>query len=69
MKALPKFEKWASLFSGKIFVKIAAYVDESGRHDKTGRQEGAAQIIVAGWVDWADNHPSPKQAWNILKPC
>ena len=35
-------------------MKIAAYIDESGRHDKTGRAVGSGQIVVCGWVDWAD---------------
>jgi hypothetical protein len=36
-------------------VKIEAYVDESGRHDRTGKQKGSGQIVVSGWVDWRDN--------------
>jgi hypothetical protein len=33
--------------------KLIAYVDESGRHDKTGKQKGSGQIILAGWLDWS----------------
>jgi len=36
-------------------VKLAAYVDESGRHDRTGKQKGSGQIVVSGWVDRRDN--------------
>ena len=35
-------------------MKLTAYIDESGRHDKTGRQRGSGQIIMAGWLDWSD---------------
>lgn len=51
------FKEWASLFSGEIFVKVVAYIDESGRHSKTASQPGSGQIVVAGWAD------SPKN-WN-----
>jgi hypothetical protein len=50
-RAKKEFAEWASLFSGKIFVKIAAYLDESGSHDKTGKEKNSGQIVVCGWVD------------------
>ena len=34
---------------------MVAYIDESGRHDKTGKQTGSKQIVVAGWVDRREN--------------
>jgi hypothetical protein len=52
-----EFSQWASLFSGEIFVKIVAYADESGTHDKTGVQKGSREAIIAGVAalreDWA----------------
>ncbi|HUD49804.1 MAG TPA: DUF3800 domain-containing protein [Candidatus Baltobacteraceae bacterium] len=50
-RAQAEFIAWASLFSGQTFVKLVAYIDESGRHDKTGQQPGASQIVVAGIAD------------------
>jgi hypothetical protein len=49
--AADEFSEWASMFSGEIFVKLAAYIDESGRHDKTGRLVGSARH------DGGDNLP------------
>jgi hypothetical protein len=43
-----RFKEWASLFSGKLFVKIVAYADESGTHDKTGVQKGAREMSIGG---------------------
>jgi Protein of unknown function (DUF3800) len=54
-RASSSFAEWASLFSGELFVKAVAYVDESGTHDRTGVKKGAAQVVVAGLVDWRDN--------------
>jgi len=55
---LSDFAKWASLFSGKIFVNIAVYVDESGIHDKTGQLPGSEMVIVGGYgasiEDWSE---------------
>src|ERR1700683_3467762 len=53
------FNEWASLFSGGIFVKAAiVYVDESGTHDKAGKEKGSENPIVAGIAAppsvWAD---------------
>jgi hypothetical protein len=48
------FKEWASLFSGKLFVKVVAYIDESGTHDETGRQKGSTVAVVAGLVDHRD---------------
>lgn len=60
------FEQWAALFSGKLFVNLVAYLDESGRHDKTGKQEGSGQIVVAGWLDWVDNWTVFCREWQTV---
>lgn len=65
-KSLHPFKEWASLFSGKIFVKLAAYIDESGRHDKTGQKEGSAQIIIGGWVNQINAWPGFCQKWQTV---
>ncbi|HXR47544.1 MAG TPA: hypothetical protein VN784_08890 [Candidatus Limnocylindrales bacterium] len=54
-RAKKEFAEWASLFAGTLFMKVVAYIDESGRHDRTGKREGSGQIVIAGWVDWKDN--------------
>ena|ERR1035437_1122022 len=65
-EAADQFAQWASLFSGNLFVKIAAYLDESGRHDRTGRQKGSAQIVVAGWLDWRENWTVFCKEWEAV---
>jgi Protein of unknown function (DUF3800) len=50
-----QFSEWASLFSGKLFVKVVAYIDESGTHDKTGALPGSSEVVIAGLVDWRDD--------------
>ena len=49
-KAVRQFEEWASLFDGKIFVNIIAYVDESGTHDPSGKHKGSREAMVAGYA-------------------
>ena len=50
-----QFAEWASLCSGKRFVKVVAYVDESGTHDRTGALKGSSEVVIAGLVDWRDD--------------
>jgi hypothetical protein len=40
-----QFREWASILPGKLLVMLAAYADESGTQDRTGRM---AKIAVAG---------------------
>jgi len=47
-------------------VKLAAYIDESGRHDKTGQKQGSASIIVGGWVDKYENWPEFCRKWQAV---
>jgi len=48
-----EFKAWASLFSSEVFVKLVAYVDESGTHSGPGSEV----LIIGGWValrdEWA----------------
>lgn len=47
-------------------MKIAAYVDESGRHDRTGKQKNSGQIVVCGWVDWRSNWIAFCRQWIVV---
>jgi hypothetical protein len=50
-QAEKEFAEWASLFSGSdLFVKIVAYVDESGTHDETGQAKGATEAVLGAVV-------------------
>jgi len=60
------FREWSSLFSGELFVKLVAYLDESGRHDRAGKQKGSEQIVVAGWLDWRENWEAFCQEWSAV---
>jgi hypothetical protein len=57
MQAVRRFREWSSLFSGRLFVMLVAYGDESGTGDKTGRKQGTAEATMAGLVasveEWA----------------
>lgn len=64
--SLHPFTEWASLFSGKLFVNLVAYVDESGRHDRAGKEKGSGQIVVAGWLDWRDNWAVFCREWQTV---
>jgi hypothetical protein len=50
------FAEWASLYGGKIFVDIVAYVDESGTHDITGKLRGSREAVIGGYA-------APKGEW------
>jgi hypothetical protein len=51
-----RFAQRASLFSGKLFVNLIAYADDSGTHDETGRQTGSEAPVFGGYIgdikDW-----------------
>lgn len=47
-QAAKEFAEWASLFSGRLFVKIVVYADESGTHDPTGAKKGSREGIIGG---------------------
>jgi hypothetical protein len=42
--------EWAAQFSGKIFVSIVAYLDESGTHDESAKMLGSEVPIIAGYM-------------------
>jgi hypothetical protein len=54
------------LFSGENFVNVVAYVDESGRHDKTGKQPGSERIVVSGWVDRPRDWTTFCEQWQVV---
>ena len=60
------FKEWASMFAGKLFVKIAAYIDESGTHDRTGAIKGSRQVIVVGLVAWRDDWAKFCDDWQAV---
>jgi hypothetical protein len=64
--AAKEFGQWAQMLSGEIFVKIAVYIDESGRHDQTGSQKGSGQIAICGWVDWWENWANFCREWGMV---
>lgn len=35
-------------------MKVVAYIDESGTHDKTGKSKGSKVVVIAGLVAWRD---------------
>ena len=47
-------------------MKITTYIDESGRHDKTGKQGGSGQIVVAGWADSPKNWVKFCREWQAV---
>src|SRR6266404_6314054 len=47
-KAGAEFAEWASLFPEGVFVHLVVYADESGTHDKTGKEPGAREATIAG---------------------
>ena len=40
------------IFLRRAFVKVVAYIDESGTHDKTGKRQGSAVAVICGLVAW-----------------
>src|SRR6185369_16900006 len=62
------FKEWACLFTGELFVKVVAYVDESGCHDRTGRLEGSSVAVMTGFValrdEWAEFCPKWQSVLN-----
>jgi hypothetical protein len=51
-----QFRERASLFSGKLFVRIVVYADESGTHDSTGKQDGSDVPVIGGYM-------APREEW------
>jgi len=55
------FRDWASQFSGKYFVMIQIYADESGTHDPDGMLKGSQYPIVGGFA-------ARKSTWDKFCP-
>jgi hypothetical protein len=56
-EAAAQFAERASLFSGKIFVNLVVYADESGTHDRMAKQPGSEAAVFGGYIgdvteDW-----------------
>jgi hypothetical protein len=45
------FARWASLFSGKIFVNLTVYTDESGWHSPQAKEPGSEAPVFGGYID------------------
>src|SRR5665213_3558738 len=65
-RAQAEFIAWASLFSAQTFMKLVAYIDESGRHDRTGQQKGSSHIVVAGIADHQEAWGYFTKKWSII---
>jgi len=63
---MPRFAEWASLFAGKLFVKVIAYVDESGTHDKSGKLQGSSEVVIAGLVAWREDWIKFCESWQSV---
>jgi hypothetical protein len=54
------FTQWAGLYSGKLFVQLVVYTDESGTH------EGSPVPIFAGYVDTVENWARLCTEWQAV---
>jgi hypothetical protein len=61
-----EFRKWASLFSGRLFVSIVVYADDSGTHDRTGKQPGSRVAIAAGFAAPIDEWVKFRKDWQAV---
>lgn len=61
--AAENFRSFASLFTEKLFVQVAMYVDETGTHDPTGTEKGATVTGVSGFLAWPHDWAKFCQAW------
>jgi hypothetical protein len=61
-----EFKKRASLFSGKLFVKIVVYADESGTHDKTGNLPGSEVATFAGFAAKVESWIKFRKDWQAI---
>lgn len=65
-KAGRQYQEWASLFSGKLFVKIVIYADESGTHDPTGKQIASDVPVVGGYMAPRNKWPQFCDDWKAV---
>ena len=47
-------------------MKIVAYADESGTHDKTGSRVGAKEAVVGGFVAWRSDWAKFSETWQAV---
>jgi len=64
--ATAQFAEWASLFSGKIFVTLTVYADESGTHDPTGNLRGSEAPVFGGFMDTFDRWQIFRTHWESV---
>jgi hypothetical protein len=62
----PSFREWASQFSGKYFVVIQIFADESGTHAPDGSQVGSKYPVIAGWAAKKSTWDTFCIAWNAI---
>jgi hypothetical protein len=55
-----RFRQWAGLYSGKLFVQLVVYADESGTND------GTIVPVIAGFVDTVENWETLCTAWQTV---
>ena len=65
-EASAKFAEWTSLFSGKIFVTLTVYLDESGTHDPTGNLTGSEAPVFGGYMDTVDRWQIFRMHWKSV---
>src|ERR1017187_9261819 len=53
-EASAKFSEWTTLFSGKIFVTLTVYADETGTHDPHGKLPGSEAPVFGGFMETVD---------------
>lgn len=61
-----QFAEWASLYSGKLFVQLIVYADESGTHDPSGKLEGSKAPVVAGFMDTVEHWETLCVDWQAV---
>jgi hypothetical protein len=54
LEARIAFEYRAKWLAGRLFVNIAAYIDETGTHDPTGARPGSEMAGLCGLVAWRE---------------
>jgi hypothetical protein len=61
-----QFNEWTSLFSGKFFVMLSVYADESGTHDPGFNKPGARVPVISGFIDTVENWKIFCNNWKAL---
>ena len=61
-----QFARWASLFSGKIFVILTAYADESGWHDPAAIEPASQAPVFWGYIDTIEEWSLFCDHWQLV---